>query len=72
MAMKDLRVLHLVSKANTHVTRRRVSKPTPIVTQFLQQDHAYFNKGTPSNSTTPWAKHIQSTAEGSVRTRQRG
>jgi len=34
---------------------RRVSKPTPTVTHF-------FNKATPSNSATPWAKLMQTIA----------
>ena len=31
------------------------------MTHFLQQGHTYSNKATPPNSTTPWAKHIQTT-----------
>ena len=46
------------------VTRRRVSKPTLKVTYFLQQSHTYSKKDTPSNSATPWAKHIQTTTYG--------
>jgi hypothetical protein len=47
-------------KTNPHVSRRRVSKPTPKVgTHFLQQGHIYSNKATLSNSATPRAKHIQ-------------
>jgi hypothetical protein len=41
--------------------RRRVSKSTLTVTHFLQQGHTHFNKATPPNSATPWAKHIQIT-----------
>jgi hypothetical protein len=42
-------------------SRRKVSKPTPTVTHFLQQGHTYSNKAKPPNSATPWAKHIQTT-----------
>jgi len=48
--LEELRVLYLVPKAN----RRRFSKPNPTGTHF-------FNKATPPNSATPWAKHIQTT-----------
>jgi hypothetical protein len=41
--------------------RKWVSKSTPTVTHFLQQDHTYSNKATPLNSATPWVKHIQIT-----------
>jgi hypothetical protein len=64
-ALEELRVLHLVPKANRRLTpqaaRRRVSKPTPTVTHFLQQGHTYSNKTSPLNSAAPWAKHIQTT-----------
>lgn len=40
------------------MVRRRVSKPIPTMTYFLQQDHTYSNKATP-NSAISWAKHIQ-------------
>ena len=39
----------------------QVSKPTPTVTHFLQQDHTYSKKATPPNSATLWTKHIQTT-----------
>jgi hypothetical protein len=60
MAVEELRVLHLVPKANRRrlapqAARRRISKPTPTVTHFLQQG------GVGDNNTTPWAKHIQTT-----------
>ena len=67
-ALEELRVLHLVPKANrrrladSHVARRRVLKPTPTVTHFLQQGHTYSNKATPPNSATLWANPIQTTA----------
>jgi hypothetical protein len=51
MVLEELRVLHLVPKANRRLTPtwlRRVSKPTPIV-------------ATPPNSARPWVKHIQTT-----------
>jgi hypothetical protein len=41
-------------KTGSQAARKRVSKPTPTVTHFAQQDH------TP-NSATPWTKHIQTT-----------
>jgi len=40
-------------KTVSHVIRRRVSKPNPTVTHFLQQGHTYSNKTTPPNSVTP-------------------
>jgi hypothetical protein len=51
---KGLRVLPLVPKANRRKTglqaaKKRVSKPTPMVTHFLQQGHTYSYKAT----TTP-------------------
>ena len=51
-------------KTGSHMVRRRVSLPTPTVTHFLNQGHTYSNKATPSNSTTSWAKHIQTTTMG--------
>jgi hypothetical protein len=48
MVLEELKVLHLVLKAN----RRRLSKPTSTVTHFLPQGHIYFNKATPPNSIT--------------------
>jgi hypothetical protein len=43
MVQEDLRLLHLVPKANRRdcpqAARRRVSKPTPTVTHFSQQGH---------------------------------
>jgi hypothetical protein len=41
--------------------RRRVLKPTPTMTHFFQHGHSYSHKATPTNSATPWAKHIQTT-----------
>jgi hypothetical protein len=43
------------------VARRKISKPTPTLTHFLQQNHTYSNKVTPPNSA--WAKHVQTTTE---------
>jgi hypothetical protein len=37
MVQEEVRVLHLHLKANRRQLRRRVSKPTPTVTNFLQQ-----------------------------------
>ena len=53
MALEELRVLHLVLKKQEKTTvfqaaRRRVSKPTPTVTHFLQQGHTCSNKATPA------------------------
>jgi hypothetical protein len=48
-------------KTDFQAAKLRVLKPTPTVTNFLQQGHIYFNKATPPNSATPWAKHIQTT-----------
>jgi hypothetical protein len=63
MMLEEPGVLHLDWKAATvsHVARRRVSKPTPMVTHFLQQGHTYSNNAKPSNNATPWVKHIQTT-----------
>jgi hypothetical protein len=41
------------------MVRNTVSLPTSTVIHFFQQGHIYFNKTTPPNSATPWAKHIQ-------------
>jgi len=46
MVQEELRVQHLVPMANRRrqtpqAGRRRVSKPTPAVTHFLQQGHIY-------------------------------
>jgi hypothetical protein len=49
---KELRVLYL--DLEIEAARRRLSKPTSIVTHLLQQGHTYSNKA-------PWAKHIQTT-----------
>jgi hypothetical protein len=47
---------HIQQKiARSGFSQRRVSNPTPTVTQFLQQIYTFFNKVTSSNS----AKHIQ-------------
>jgi hypothetical protein len=43
MVQEELRVLHLhqkaVRKLASQAGRRRISKPTPTVTHFLQQGH---------------------------------
>jgi hypothetical protein len=36
-----------------------LKNPIPTVTHLLQQGHIYYNRAIPSNSTTPWAEHIQ-------------
>jgi hypothetical protein len=51
---------HLIG-ASFHATRRRVSKPSPTVTYFLQPGHTSSNKDIPPNNATPWAKRIQIT-----------
>jgi hypothetical protein len=48
-------------KTGFQEARRRVSKPTPTVTHFLQQGHTHSIKATPSSSAIPWAMHIQIT-----------
>jgi hypothetical protein len=65
---EELRVLHLVLKANRRrLTSRQPasgsqSSPSPLtVTQFLQEGYTYSNKATPLNSATPWVNHIQTT-----------
>ena len=63
MALEELRVLHLVLKKQEKTTvfqaaRRRVSKPTPTVTHFLQQGHTYSNKAIPPNSAIPHGQSI--------------
>jgi hypothetical protein len=40
---------------------RKVSKPTPAVTNFLHKGHACSNQATAAKSATPWAEHIQAT-----------
>jgi hypothetical protein len=51
--LEELRVQHLVPKANDcfQEGRRRVSKSTSTVTHFFQEGHTY--KFTPPNSATP-------------------
>jgi hypothetical protein len=44
----------------SQASRKRVSKPTPKITHFLQQGQTYSNK-TILNSATAWAKNIQTT-----------
>lgn len=56
------RSLSRESQEQTWQARRRsISKPTPIVTHFLQQDHTYTNKAILPKNDTPWAKHIPTT-----------
>jgi hypothetical protein len=45
-------------RAIFQVAKRRVSKPTPTGTDFLQQGYTYSNKTRYPNSAAPWAKHI--------------
>jgi hypothetical protein len=64
MALEELRVIHLVPKANRRrltpqAAKRRVSKPTHKMKHFLQKGHAHFNKATFTNSATPWTKDSQ-------------
>jgi len=63
---KEQRALHLDSTAARRgVTSRQlgssVSEPTTTVANFFQQGHICSNKATTPNSTTPWAKHTQTT-----------
>jgi hypothetical protein len=53
--LEEMKVLYLVLKANRGrlASRKRVSKPTPTVTYFLQQGPTYSTKTTPPNYTTP-------------------
>jgi hypothetical protein len=59
MMQEELRVLHLVLKADRRrldipqAAGRRVSEPNPKVTHFLQQDHTYSKKAKPPNSAIP-------------------
>jgi hypothetical protein len=60
---KEQRVLHFDPKAtrrrlSPQVARRRVSKPTPTVTHFLQQCPTYSTKATPPNSVTLYRPSI--------------
>jgi hypothetical protein len=58
MALEELRVLHLVPKANR---RRLTSRQLGGKSHCLcPQWHTFSNKTT-SNSVTPWTKHIQTT-----------
>jgi hypothetical protein len=47
------------SKEYLQSSRRRVAKPNPTVTHFLQHRHSYSSKATPPNITSPVVKHIQ-------------
>ena len=47
--------------------KRRVLKPMPTMTHFLQQGHTYSDKSIPSNSVIPWAKHIQTTTMNNIK-----
>jgi hypothetical protein len=42
----------------------KVIKPTHTVQCLLQKWQTYSNRATNSNSTTPWAKHIQTITSG--------
>jgi hypothetical protein len=42
----------------SQAARRKYSRPTPTVTHFIQKYHIYSSK-----TTTPWAKHIQTTTD---------
>jgi hypothetical protein len=52
---------HGQEKTVSWVAKRRVPKPTPAVTHFLQKGHIYSNKVTLPNCAIPWGKHIQTT-----------
>ena len=62
MVLEELRVLHLHLRqpgggAIPHwaeLERQKISKPTYVVTYFLQQGHTYSNKATP----TPTRPHL--------------
>jgi hypothetical protein len=61
MSLEELRVLHLVPKANRRKLDssrqgKRVSNPTLTMTHLLQQGQTHSNKATPPNSATYWAK----------------
>jgi hypothetical protein len=73
MVQEELRVLHLHLKAakwktDFQAAMVRVLKPTPTVTHLLQQDHTHSNKATPSNSATPWTKHVEATTAPTITT----
>jgi hypothetical protein len=65
MMCEELRVSISYSKDKWktifQAARMKVLKPMPTMRHFIQQGHAYSNKATPPNSTTYWAKHIQTT-----------
>jgi hypothetical protein len=67
MVQEELRVQHFVLKANRRwhhqAAKRKLSKPICSLIHFLQQGHAYSNKATPPNSSTPWAKYIQTATD---------
>jgi hypothetical protein len=56
---KELGVMHFdltaARRTASKAARRRISKPTSIVTNFLQQGHACSNKA------TSWTKHFKTT-----------
>jgi hypothetical protein len=68
MMLEELRVQHVHQKETRclQAARRKVSKPTPTMTHFLQQGHTSSNKATPSNGAILWTKHIQTTATGYI------
>jgi hypothetical protein len=57
MVLKELRVLHpdptTARRDRLQAARRRVSKPIPKVTYFLQKGHTYSNK-----TTSPYLSYI--------------
>jgi hypothetical protein len=62
VAPVELRVLHLVPKANRRsLVSRQLRGSPPTMTHFLQRGHTYSNKATSPHSATPRAKHIQTT-----------
>jgi hypothetical protein len=60
--LEELRVLHLHLMATSErLISRQLGvglKPTPTVTNLLQQGHTYSYRATPSSSATLWAEHI--------------
>lgn len=69
MALEELRVLHLVLKANRRLASRQlgggISHSTPTIAHFFQQ-------GPRTNGAAPWAKHTQTTTTCTLRDLRKG
>ena len=67
MAQEELRVLHLVPKANRRLASTKLGEGPqnpPHSDTLPPKGHAYSNKAISPNSAIPWAKHIETTTLG--------